>query len=112
MLNKVHIQIIDDTLDMLLVNAEHFEEFFSNRFIAEELQRELSDNYPTVVSVEYIDLFLEDERNYPVVRRLLKDGEITPPVILFNGIPKLYGGVLPSLIKEEVDRIIGDGPIH
>ncbi|MGE5892884.1 MAG: hypothetical protein ACM34I_02400 [bacterium] len=112
MLNKLHIQIVDDTLDGLLMSAEQYDETFTNQFLAEELQKELSDDYPFMVSVEYIDLFLEDEKTFPAVRKLLQNGEINLPVILFNGIPRLYGGVPPLLIKEEVHRIMGAGPIH
>jgi sulfur relay (sulfurtransferase) DsrC/TusE family protein len=112
MINKLHIQIVDDTLDGLLMSAEQYDDSFTNQFIAEKLQRELSSDYPSMVSVEYIDLFMEDEKNFPGVRRMIKSGEMNLPVVLFNGIPKLYGGVLPTMIKKEVEKIMDSGPVH
>ena len=41
--------------------------------------------YPTVVSVEYVDLFANDEVDFPEIRELIKQGAVSPPIIMING---------------------------
>jgi len=43
---------------------------------------------------------------------LLRQGTINAPVILINGIPKIHGGIPRAVIREEVDKLISEGPVH
>jgi hypothetical protein len=83
-----------------------------NQLLAEQLDSELRYHYPSVVSVEYIDLFSSDEDSFPEVRQMLHQGVITTPVVLINGVPRMHGGIPTGLIKTEVERIISSGPLH
>jgi len=111
MVNKLHIQIVDNTFDAGNPGVGS-QDSFTNKYIADSLQKELSDDYPSMVAVEYVDLYFEDSRRFRAVRHLLDYGEINLPVILFNGVPKLHGTVVPSLIREEVERVLESGPLH
>lgn len=111
MMNKLHIQIVDDTLDPERLDSLT-RDSFTNKYIADTLQKELSDDYPSMVAVEYVDLHFEKTRKFAAVRHMLDYGEIDLPVILFNGIPKLHGILMPSLIREEVERVLESGPLH
>lgn len=112
MLQRVHIQILDNPIEGVIFDAEEFEEPITNKIIADELQKEMSYYYPSVVSVEYIDLFMDDDRGFPEIRELLRQGAINVPVILINGIPKIHGGIPPSVIKNEVEKLLSSGPVH
>ncbi|MDA8155091.1 MAG: hypothetical protein M0Z52_01350 [Actinomycetota bacterium] len=83
-----------------------------NESIAAELRNDLNYNYPSVTSVEYIDLFEGDEESFPEIRELLHQGLITAPIVLINGVPKMHGGIPSYLIKTEVEKIISSGPLH
>lgn len=111
MLNRVHVQIVDNTLDNEKIGSGK-RDSFTNQFIADSLKKELSDDYPSMVSVEYIDLSFEDAKKFSAVRYLLDSGDIDLPVILFNGIPRLHGMVVPSIIREEVEKEIESGLLH
>lgn len=112
MLQRVYIQILDNPLEDIILDAEEFEEPIKNKILADELRTEMSHSYPTVVSVEYIDLFMGNDMDFPEIRELLRQGAITAPVILINGIPRIHGGIPRAVIKEEVDRLLSKGPWH
>lgn len=112
MLQRVHIQILDNPLEYVMVNAEEFEEPIKNKALADELRKEMHYYYPTVVSVEYIDLFMDDTADFPDIKELLRQGAINAPVVLINGYPRIHGGIPTSVIKEEVERLISSGPVH
>lgn len=112
MLNRVRIQILDNPMEEVMLDAEEFEEPIKNKIIADELRKEMNYYYPTVVSVEYVDLFMGDDMNFLEIRELLRQGAISAPVILINGIPKIHGGIPRSVIREEVDKLISEGPVH
>ena len=112
MLQRVHIQILDNPLEGVILDAEEFDEPVRNKILADELRKEMNYYYPTIVAVEYIDLFMNDELDFPEIRELLSQGAINAPVILINGIPKLHGGIPKTAVKEEVDRLLYDGPGH
>ena len=112
MLNRVHIQILDNPMEGVILDAEEFEEPVRNKILADELRKEMNYNYPSVVSVEYIDLFMNDEMDFQEIRELLSQGAIHAPVILINGVPKLHGGIPRAVIREEVDKLLSDGPVH
>lgn len=111
MLQRVRIQILDNPIEEVFLNAEEFEEPVRNRILADELKREMNYFYPTVVSVEYIDIFTDDSE-FPEIMELMRQGAITPPVVLINGVPRIHGGIPRALIKEEVERILSLGPVH
>ena len=112
MLQRVHIQILDNPIEEVIFDAEEFDEPIRNKILADELRKEMSYSYPNVVSVEYIDLFLNDDVFFPEIRELLSQGAITTPVILINGIPKIHGGIPRVIIKEEVEKLLSAGPLH
>ncbi|MEK6672233.1 MAG: hypothetical protein AABY42_02000 [Nitrospirota bacterium] len=112
MLQKVRIQILDNPLEEVMLNAEEFDEPIKNKLLADELRKEMNHYYPTVVSVEYVDLFMNDEIDFPEIRELIKQGAVNPPIIMINGIPKIHGGIPRAIIKDEVERLIYKGPVH
>ncbi|HXX81393.1 MAG TPA: hypothetical protein VEI46_07580 [Thermodesulfovibrionales bacterium] len=103
---------MDNPLEDVILDAEEFEEPIKNKLLADELRKEMNYYYPTVVSVEYIDLFMGSDMDFPEIRELLRQGAINAPVILINGIPKIHGGIPRTVIREEVDRLISEGPVH
>lgn len=111
MLQRIRIQILDNPIEEVILNAEEFEEPVRNRILADELKKEMNYYYPTVVSVEYIDIFMDD-RKFPEIMELMRQGAITPPVVLINGVPRIHGGIPRAIIKEEVERILSLGPVH
>lgn len=112
MLQRVHIQILDNPLETIIFDAEEFEEPVKNKTLADELKKEMNYCYPTVVSVEYIDIFTDEEAHFHDIKELLKQGAINTPVVLINGIPKLHGGIPRAVIKEEVEKLLSKGPVH
>jgi len=112
MFQRVHIQILDNPLEEVVFHKEDFENSLTNRQLAEELRKEMNYFYPTVVYVEYIDLFMDDEEEFYEVRKLLKLGLINTPIILINGILKIQGGIPNSVIKKEVETLLSSGPVH
>jgi hypothetical protein len=112
MLQRVYIQILDNPLEDVILDAEEFEEPIKNKLLADELRKEMNYSYPTVVSVEYVDLFMGNDIDFPEIRELLRQGAINAPVILINGVPKIHGGIPRAVIREEVDKLISEGPVH
>lgn len=112
MLQRVRIQILDNPIEGVMLNAEEFEEPIRNKTLADELSMEMNHYYPTVVSVEYIDLFLDDTAEFPHIRELLRQGVISTPVVLINGSPRIHGGIPMVVIREEVEKMISSGPLH
>jgi len=113
MLQRVRVQILDHSLgDMVLADKE-LQQSITNKFIADELKNDLCSSYPTMVSVEYIDLLMHEDSDYfNDIVELLRQGALDAPVILINGILKIHGGIPPSVIKKEVERLIFSGPVH
>jgi hypothetical protein len=111
MLQRIRIQILDNPIEEVFLNAEEFEEPVRNRILADELKKEMNYYYPTVVSVEYIDIFTDD-REFPEITELMRQGAITPPVVLINGVPRIHGGIPRAIIKEEVEKLLSLGPVH
>lgn len=112
MLRRVYIQILDNPTEEIIFSTERFDDLATNKVLAEELQKEMSTSYPYVVSVEYIDLFMDDENEFPEIRELLRHGAINTPVILINGVPKIHGGIPYAVIKKEVEKVLSSGPVH
>lgn len=112
MLQRVHIQILDNPVEDVIFSRGNLDESTTNKILAEELQRELSHFYPFVVSVEYIDLFMDDGNAFPEIRELLRHGAISTPVVVINGIPRIHGGIPYSVIRKEVEKVLYSGPMH
>ncbi|NWF52305.1 MAG: hypothetical protein HXY47_04405 [Nitrospirae bacterium] len=112
MLQRVHIQILDNPLEELVFQGEGLEHSLANREIAEELRQEMEYFYPSVVFVEYIDLFTDDEEEFDEIRGLLKMGLINTPVVLINGVIKIQGGIPSSIIRKEIENLLSSGPVH
>ena len=52
MLQRVYIQILDNPMeDIIIASNERFDNYSTNKVLAEELQKEMSWWYPYVVSV-------------------------------------------------------------
>jgi hypothetical protein len=111
MLNRVHIQILDNPMHWAM-DVEKFSEPVQNKMLTDELRNDMDDSYPSVVSVEYIDLFSDEEESFAEIRDLLEQGLISAPVVIINGVPKMHGGIPSTLIKTEVEKIISAGPLH
>jgi hypothetical protein len=112
MFRRVHIQILDNPAEEIFFSEQTFEDSATNKILADELREEMNHLYPYVVSVEYIDLFMDDERAFPEIRELLRHGAINTPVILINGIPRIYGGIPNSVIRKEVENLLSSGLTH
>ncbi|MEW6001124.1 MAG: hypothetical protein AB1638_00510 [Nitrospirota bacterium] len=111
MLQRVHIQILDNP-ENLLVDNDAFELPVTNKILTEELRKEMNYFYPSVVCVEYVDLFMDDEEEFNDIRELLRLGAINTPVVLINGVLKIHGGIPPSVIRREVEKLLSSGPLH
>jgi len=112
MLQRVHIQILDNPMEEILFDGEELESSVSNRQLTEELKNELNYFYPSVVCIEYKDLFMDGEGDFEEIRELLRLGVITTPVVLINGMLKIQGSIPASLIKQEVEKLLSSGPAH
>jgi len=112
MLQRVHIQILDNPLEDILLDGEELESSMTNRQLAEELKNEMNHSYPSVVYVEYKDLFMDGEGEFEEIRELLRLGVINTPVVLINGALKVQGSIPGSVIKKEVETLLSSGPVH
>jgi len=112
MLQRVHIQILDNPMEEILFDGEELESSVSNRQLTEELKNELNDFYPSVVCIEYKDLFMDGEGDFEEIRELLRLGVITTPVVLINGMLKVQGSIPASVIKQEVEKLLSSGLSH
>ncbi len=113
MLQRVHVQILDNSENDINLAGREFKQPASNKSLSEELKKELHSSYPTVVSVEYIDLFMyKDSESFNDILELLRQGELDAPVILINGVLKIHGGIPAKVIKQEVEKLIFSGPVH
>jgi len=112
MLQRVHIQILDNPLEEVIFDGDEFESSAENRQLTEELKKELNYFYPSVVFVEYVDLFMDGEEDFGEIRELLRLGVIDTPIVLINGELKVEGSIPTSVIKEEVETLLSSGPVH
>jgi hypothetical protein len=111
MLQRVHIQILDNPMEGILFE-DASEVVGTNKVLTEELSKEMNYFYPSVVYVEYIDLFMNGEEEFDDIRELLRLGAVTTPVVLINGALKIHGGIPASVIKREVEKLLSSGPVH
>ncbi len=112
MLQRVHIQILDNPVENVFFSGEDAADSTTNKILTDELQREMNHVYPFMVSVEYVDLFTDDERGFTEIRELMRHGAINSPVVVINGVPKLHGGIPYGVIKKEVEKVLSSGPVH
>ena len=111
MLQRVHIQILDNPTESVLFE-ETSETAGTNKVLVEELTKEMNYSYPSVVFVEYVDLFMDSDEEFEDIRELLRLGAINPPIVLINGILKIHGGIPYSMIRKEVEKLLSSGPLH
>jgi hypothetical protein len=112
MLQRVHIQILDNPTEAMLFNDNTTEISGTNKILSEELSHEMSYFYPSIVYVEYIDLFMDGEEEFDDIRELLRLGALNTPVVLINGILKVHGGIPATVIRREVDKLLSEGLTH
>lgn len=113
MIQRVYVQIVDDTSRKILLAEKEFQKPMTNKTLAERIKDDLCSSYPSIVSVEYIDLFLlEDNESFNDISELIKEGMLHAPVILINGMLKTHGNILPSFVKTEVEKLLFSGPTH
>jgi hypothetical protein len=111
MLQRVHIQILDNPTEGILFDNSS-EVAGTNKILTEELSKEMNYFYPSVVYVEYIDLFMDGEEEFDDIRELLRYGAVNTPVVLINGVLRIHGGIPSSVIKREVEKLLSSGPVH
>ncbi len=111
MLQRIHIQILDNPMEGILFD-DATEVAGTNKVLTDELTREMNYFYPSVVFVEYIDLFMDGEEEFDDIRELFRLGAVNPPVVLINGVLKIHGGIPASVIKREVEKLLASGPLH
>ena len=112
MLQRIHIQILDNPIEGILFEENASEVAVTNKILAQEFTKEMNYFYPSVVCVEYIDLFMDGEEEFDDIRELLQMGAVNTPVVLINGVLKVHGGIPSSVIKKEVERLLSSGPVH
>jgi len=111
MFQRVHIQILDNPTEGIFFDDASGVSG-TNKVLTEELSKEMHYFYPSVVFVEYIDLFMDGEEEFDDIRELLRLGAVNTPVVLINGVLKIHGGIPTSVIKKEVEKLLSSGPVH
>ena len=112
MLQRVHIQILDTPAECVLFDDYTTEISGDNKILTEELSDEMNYSYPSVVYVEYVDLFMDGEEEFDDIRELLRLGALHTPVVLINGMLKVHGGIPATVIRKEVDKLLSGGLVH
>jgi hypothetical protein len=112
MLQRVHIQVLDNPTEGVLFDDNTTESSGTNKILTEELSDEMNYFYPSVVYVEYIDLFMDGEEEFDDIRELLRLGALHTPVVLINGMLKVHGGIPATVIRREVDKLLSEGLTH
>ena len=112
MLQRVHIQILDNPTEGVLFDDNTTEVSGTNKILTDELSDEMNYFYPSVVYVEYIDLFMDGEEEFDDIRELLRLGALNTPVVLINGMLKMHGGIPATVIRREVDKLLSEGLTH
>jgi hypothetical protein len=112
MLQRVHIQVLDNPTEGILYDDNTTETGGTNKVLTDELSNEMNYFYPSVVFVEYIDLFMDGEEEFDDIKELLRMGALNTPVVLINGVLKIHGGIPAAVIKKEVEKLLSSGPVH
>jgi hypothetical protein len=111
-LQRVHIQILDNPTEVILFDDNSPDVPGTNKVLSDELSQEMNYFYPSVVFVEYVDLFMDGEEEFDDIKELLRVGALNTPVVLINGILKIHGGIPATVIRREVERLLSSGPMH
>jgi hypothetical protein len=111
-LQRVHIQILDNPMESIVFDDSTTELSGTNKVLSEELSQEMDYFYPSVVCVEYIDLFMDGDEEFDDIKELLRIGALNTPVVLINGVLKVHGGIPASVIRKEVEKLLSSGPVH
>lgn len=112
MLQRVHIQVLDNPTEDILYEEYTSDSAGTNKILTEELSKEMNYFYPSVVYVEYVDLFMDSEKEFDDIRELLRLGAVNTPVVLINGVLKIHGGIPATVIRREVEKLLSSGPVH
>jgi hypothetical protein len=112
MMQRVHVQILDNPMEGIIFKEDTLDVPVTNKKLTEDLRKEMNYFYPSVVFVEYIDLFMDGDEEFADIRELLRLGAINTPVVLIDGLIKVHGGIPPSIIKSEVEKLLSTGPVH
>lgn len=112
MLQRVHVQVLDNPTEGILFDDNSTEVSGTNKILTEELSKEMSYFYPSVVFVEYIDLFMDGDEEFDDIKELLRMGALNTPIVLINGVLKIHGGIPATVIRREVEKLLSSGPIH
>lgn len=112
MLQRVHVQILDNPTESVLFDDSSTEVTGTNKVLTEELSKEMNYFYPSVVFVEYVDLFMDGEEEFDDIKELLRLGALNTPIVLINGVLKIHGGIPATVIKREVEKLLSSGPVH
>jgi hypothetical protein len=112
MLQRVHVQVLDNPTEGILFDDNSTEVSGTNKILTEELSKEMSYFYPSVVFVEYIDLFMDGDEEFDDIKELLRMGALNTPIVLINGVLKIHGGLPATVIRREVEKLLSSGPIH
>jgi hypothetical protein len=112
MLQRVHVQILDNPTETIVFDDNSTDVSGTNRILTDELSQEMNYFYPSVVFVEYIDLFMEGEEEFDDIKELLRLGALNPPIVLINGVLKVHGGIPATVIRREVEKLLSSGPVH
>jgi hypothetical protein len=112
MFQRVHIQILDNPTEVVLFDDSSSDVAGTNKILSDELSKEMNYFYPSVVCVEYVDLFMDGEEEFDDIKELLRMGALNTPVVLINGVLKIHGGIPASVIKREVEKLLASGPVH
>jgi len=112
MLQRVHIQILDNPTEGVLFDDNTSEISGTNKILTDELSNEMNYFYPSVVYVEYVDLFMDGEEEFDDIKELLQLGALNTPVVLINGVLKVHGGIPATVIRREVDKLLSEGLLH
>jgi hypothetical protein len=112
MLQRVHIQILDNPTEGVLFDDNTTEISGTNKILTDELSNEMNYFYPSVVYVEYVDLFMDGEEEFDDIKELLQLGALNTPVVLINGVLKVHGGIPATVIRREVDKLLSEGLVH
>ena len=112
MLQRVHIQILDNPTEGILFDDNTPDVAGTNKVLSDELSSEMNYFYPSVVFVEYVDLFMDGEEEFDDIKELLRVGALNTPVVLINGVLKIHGGIPATVIRREVEKLLSSGPIH
>ncbi|MEW6587243.1 MAG: hypothetical protein AB1442_16745 [Nitrospirota bacterium] len=112
MLQRVHVQILDNPTEGVLFEDTASDGGGTNKILTDELSKEMDYFYPSVVYVEYVDLFMDGEEEFDDIKELLRMGALNTPVVLINGVLKIHGGIPASVIRKEVEKLLSSGPVH